>query len=148
MIPFIFFLGIIALDQGVKILIRSGFMPGESLSVIPGFFKLTYVRNEGAAFSMFENNLWITLGLTSVLIVVCAVLLAKEWKKGNRLLASCYIMIIAGGVSNLYDRISAGYVTDMFSFGTFAVFNVADMAIVVGCFLAAFAVLFEERIKR
>lgn len=144
MLPAILFAGIVAADQIVKLLIRAGLAPGESLPVIPGFFKLTYVRNQGAAFSMFENNMLVTVGLTTLLIAVCIVLMAREWRKGSKPLVFCFVMIAAGGVSNLYDRLSAGFVTDMFSFGSFAVFNVADIFIVCGCILAMLLLLFDK----
>lgn len=136
MIAALIFAGVIAVDQIVKYFIRAGLMPGESLPIIPGFFRLTFVRNEGAAFSMFENNTIVTVGLTSVLIVVCLAVFISSVRKGSRFTSYCMIMIVAGGASNLYDRLRFGFVTDMFSFGDFAVFNVADIAIVVGCFTA------------
>lgn len=147
MIPLLF-MGIIAADQIVKYCIRTGLMPGESLPIIPGFFKLTFVRNEGAAFSMFENNHWVTIGLALLMIAACIVLIWRECQKGdNRRLAICVTMVLAGGLSNLYDRIFMGYVTDMFSFGSFAVFNIADIFVVIGCVLAAIVVITDERFK-
>lgn len=135
------FIGIIAIDQIVKSCIRTGFMLGESLPIISGFFKLTYVRNEGAAFSMFENNEFVTIGLTIALLLACIVIFVKAFKKGEKALCYSLVMIIAGGISNLYDRLFLGYVTDMFSFGSFAIFNVADIFIVVGCILTMLVIL-------
>ena len=141
MIAALIFAGVIAVDQIVKYVIRAGLMPGESLPIVPGFFRLTFVRNEGAAFSMFENNTLVTVGLTSILIILCILVFSASRRKGSSLVSYCMMLIIAGGVSNLFDRLCFGYVTDMFSFGSFAVFNVADIAIVAGCLLTMLIII-------
>lgn len=145
MIPVIIVVGVIAVDQITKLLIRANFNVGESLPVLGDFVRLLYVRNTGTAFSMFENNLWITLGLTTVLIVVCLLFLLHELKHGSKLLAYCVAAVMAGGLSNLFDRITMGYVTDMISVGNFAVFNVADIGVTCGCGLAIIVLLLQLR---
>jgi len=54
------------------------------------------------------------------------------------------ILIFAGGVGNLWDRVLLGYVRDMlvFLFVRFPVFNLADIFVVVGCFVGAFVMFF------
>ena len=52
---------IIAADQLVKYIIRCDFQEGETLPVIQDVFHITYVRNRGAAFSMFQNQPFITI---------------------------------------------------------------------------------------
>lgn len=47
--------GILLLDQIVKWLVRRSMYVGESIPVIQGVFHLTYVRNTGAAFNLFEG---------------------------------------------------------------------------------------------
>lgn len=145
MIPVIIVVGVIAVDQITKLLIRANFNVGESLPVLGDLVRLLYVRNTGTAFSMFENNLWITLGLTTVLIVVCLLFLLHELKQGSKLLAYCVAAVMAGGLSNLFDRITMGYVTDMISVGNFAVFNVADIGVTCGCGLAIIVLLLQLR---
>jgi signal peptidase II len=147
MAPIIIIFGIILADQAVKLLVRSKLALGQSVPVIHDFFNITYIRNTGTAFSMFENNLWITLGLTTVLIVVCLLFMLHEWKKGSKFLALCLAMILGGGLANMVDRVFIGYVTDMFAFGNFAVFNVADIFVCTGCALAIIAVFFGDRKK-
>ena len=51
-----FFFVILFCDQAVKAYIRSSFLPGESLPVVPHVFHITYVLNPGAAFGIFANQ--------------------------------------------------------------------------------------------
>ena len=134
---------VIALDQITKSLIRSNLTLGERLPVIGDWFNITYVQNTGTAFSMFSGNKLVTVALTSVLIVVCFVMLIREIRScGSKALAFCLTMVIAGGIGNMIDRLALGFVTDMISVGNFAVFNVADIAVTCGCFAAVIVILF------
>lgn len=142
MLPAIIVVAVIAVDQISKLIIRADFELGESLSVIPNFFNITYVRNTGTAFSMFENNQWVTIGLTGILILICLYVIIRDWRKGSKPLAIAMSFVLAGGLSNLIDRIVLGYVTDMFSFGSFAIFNVADIAVTCGCAFAIIVLFF------
>ncbi len=147
MAPVIIILGIILADQAVKLLVRASLELGESIPVIQDMFNITYIRNTGTAFSMFENNLWITIGLTTVLIVVCLLFMLHEWRKGSKFLAISLSMVLGGGLANMIDRVCIGYVTDMFAFRSFAVFNVADTFVCIGCALAVIAILLGDRKK-
>lgn len=133
---------IIACDQLSKYAVRSSMQPGERIEILGRWFSICYVRNTGAAFSMFQGNRFVTVILTSLLIVGCigyAVKLAGQGKKLFPLLLTC---IAAGGVSNMIDRLTLGFVTDMISCGSFAIFNLADIFITCGCILMMIAVLF------
>lgn len=145
MIPVYIAVGVIAIDQLTKILIRANFALGETLPVIGDFCRLTYVRNTGTAFSMFQNNHMVTIGLTTVLLVVCLLFMIIEWRRGSRAVSLSVTLVLAGGVSNLLDRLIMGYVTDMISIGRFAIFNVADMAVVIGCIFAAVLIILASR---
>jgi len=136
---------IIAVDQLVKYLVRANFTVGETLPVIPDIFHITYVQNRGAAFSMFQNMSVVTVLLPIALVILCAAALWYCRRKGERMLSIALAMIIAGGIGNLIDRIGAGFVTDMFDFQVFPVFNVADISVTVGCVLAVVCVIFAEK---
>ena len=136
---------VIALDQLTKYIVRSGMQPGDSIPVLGEWFRILYVRNTGTAFIMFEGNKWITLVLTSILIVACLVFVIREAKSGSRPLSVLLTFVIAGGASNLIDRLTLGYVTDMISCGSFAVFNVADIAVTCGCALTILYLILEMR---
>ena len=136
---------VIAADQITKYLVRANMQPGGRIPLIGDWMSLYYVRNTGTAFSMFEGNIYVTVVLTSVLIIVCLVVIVKEAKAGRTLLPVLLTFVAAGGVSNLIDRLALGYVTDMISCGSFAVFNVADIAVTCGCVLTMLALLFLYR---
>lgn len=137
---------VVAADQITKYLIRSSLALGERIpvfkAVLGDWFNITYIRNTGTAFSMFAGNKMVTVVLTSLLIVFCIVVAVREFRKGSRLLALCLTFVMAGGVSNMIDRLCFGYVTDMISCGSFAIFNVADIAVTCGCFTAMIIIAF------
>lgn len=133
---------LIGIDQLVKWQVRASIPLGESVPFIPYLMDLTYTQNTGAAFSSFSGMTWL---LTLVSLGASAAVAALMWRNffpgkwGKLSLA----LILAGAVGNLIDRAALGYVTDMFAttFIHFAVFNVADICVVVGGFLMAFYVL-------
>ena len=136
---------VIAADQITKYLVRASMQPGERIPLIGDWLSLYYVRNTGTAFSMFEGNRYVTVVLTSVLIIVCLAVVIKEAAAGHTLLPVLLTFVSAGGFSNLIDRFTLGYVTDMISCGSFAVFNVADIAVTCGCVLTMLALLLFYR---
>ena len=124
---------IVAADQGVKYLVRANIALGQHVSFLPGVMDLTFEKNTGAAFSMLEEHTWLLTLLSGVVAVILAVLLARRilphWF-GQLALG----LLLGGAVGNFIDRLLLGYVTDMFAtaFVNFPVFNVADIAVVVG----------------
>ena len=132
---------VIAADQITKYLVRTNMQPGERIPLIGDWMSLYYVRNTGTAFSMFEGNRYITVLLTSVLIIVCLIVIITEARAGHDLIPVLLTFVAAGGISNLADRLMLGYVTDMISCGSFAVFNVADIAVTCGCIRTMLALL-------
>ena len=139
---------IIALDQFTKYLIRANFSVGETLPVVQDVFHLTYVRNRGAAFSIFQDNHILTVLVPVVAMILCAVILVYLMRKKEKLLSVAVALIMAGGIGNLTDRISNGYVTDFIDFRVFPVFNVADIAVTCGCALAVICVVFLDDRKK
>ena len=132
---------VIAADQITKYMVRSGMQPGDRIPVIGDWLSIYYVQNTGTAFSMFAGNRFVTVVLTSVLITACIVFIIREARSGRRAVPLLLTFVAAGGISNMIDRLSLGFVTDMISCGSFAVFNVADIAVTCGCVLTMAAVL-------
>lgn len=134
---------LVVVDQLVKWWVRSAIPLGQSIPFIPYVMDLAYVRNTGAAFSIFSTHTWLLTLISLGGSVLLAVLLWKNYFPGwvGKLSLS---LVLAGAVGNLIDRAFLGYVTDMFqtTFIHFAVFNVADICVVVGGFLLVFYVLF------
>lgn len=132
---------LIVIDQITKYLVRANMQPGDSIPVIGNWMRILYVQNTGTAFSMFSGNRFVTVILTSVLIVFCVIFVIREVRACHRLIPALFSLIAAGGISNMIDRLTLGFVTDMISCGSFAVFNVADMGITCGCIAAMIALL-------
>jgi signal peptidase II len=129
---------IAAADQVVKELVRRNFYEGESVSVISGFFSLTYVRNTGAAWGMFDGSN-VALALFSLAVLILLVVLRRHFI-GTSLWQRLALGLMAGGIlGNLFDRLRLGYVVDFLHFYRggyhFPSFNIADAAICTGVFL-------------
>ena len=135
-------ISLIVIDQLVKWWVRASIPLGTSIPFLPCLMDLTYTQNTGAAFSSFSGMTWLLTLVSLGASVAVAALLWKGYfpgKWGKLSLA----LILAGAVGNLIDRAFLGFVTDMFetTFMNFAVFNVADICVVVGGLLMAVYVL-------
>lgn len=107
------------------------------VALIPGVVKLVNIHNSGAAFGLLGDAAyarWLFLGVAALFIIVIIVVLAKHMFK-SRFANWCAVLALAGAVGNCIDRALYGYVVDMFKveFMNFAVFNVADVFLVVAC---------------
>ncbi len=129
---------IFLIDQIVKLFIINNMKVYEKITIIRNFFDIYYVRNEGAAFSTLwgERIIFIMIGI----IVLISIHTYIEKKNNIKLLEQVILGLLTGGIlGNLFDRIIHGYVIDFLSFTvfgySFAVFNVADVAIVVSCLI-------------
>lgn len=124
---------LVAADQFTKYQVRAHIPLYGSRPLIPNVIQLTYVRNTGAAFSIFSEHTWLLALISAVVSVAIIVILVKGVVDtvAGRL---CLSVVLAGTIGNLIDRAFIGYVTDMFDllFMSFAVFNVADICVVCG----------------
>lgn len=143
---------VLLLDRWTKWLVSVRIPLFESVTVIPGFFKITDVRNKGAAFSLFADapDAWrlITLILFSlVALVIVLVLLAKSSQQLS-LHGVSLALILGGAVGNLWDRMAHGWVTDFllvyYKQWEYPAFNVADSAICVGAVLLIWGMIFTK----
>ena len=134
---------LVVVDQVVKYWVLNTIPLGGHVPFIPHIVELTYVQNTGAAFSMFSKYTWM---LTVISLVMSVVLAAALWKNFFRhpLGKLPITLLLAGAVGNLIDRMARGFVVDMFNvlFMHFAVFNVADICVVVGGIAGALYYLF------
>ena len=132
----------VALDQGVKFLVRAAIPLHTSQTFLPGLFDLTYIRNTGAAFSILRSQTWLLTVLSGIAVVVLLVLLLRR-AIPSKLGMLSLSLLLAGAAGNFIDRLAFGYVTDMFqtTFMNFPVFNVADIGVVIGGFFLVLAVL-------
>jgi len=139
--PFALIVGLVViLDQITKSLILDKLPLHHAISVIPGFFNLTHIRNPGGAFGFMADG---SQGLRNLLFIgVSTVAMGliiyfyRNTPKSLPYLASALAMIFGGAVGNLIDRLRYGEVVDFLDVyvGTYhwPAFNVADSAITVG----------------
>jgi len=114
-------------------------LSGESSRVlIDGFLGLTYHENTGAAFGFLAGSDWSRWFLVIVKIVLIAgiIIYMRCLPTGKKywLLHVPLMLIVAGGIGNLVDRLLLGSVRDMleFLFIDFPIFNLADVYVVTG----------------
>lgn len=126
-------------DQWLKywVTVNITLSTGEA-ALIPGVVKLVNIHNNGAAFGLLGDAAyarWLFLGVAALFVIVIIVVLAKHMFK-SRFANWCAVLALAGAVGNCIDRALYGYVVDMFKieFMDFAVFNVADVFLVLACF--------------
>ena len=148
---FLIALLVVAADQLSKLWIRSNLAIGGALWEV-GFFRLTHLRNTGAAFGLFQGQ---SLPLTIVALVgvVALLLYALFFYRhfpflDNMSGKSTLGLILGGTVGNLIDRMRFGYVTDFIDFGVWPAFNIADSAIVVGIIMFAYFLLRLARAEK
>jgi signal peptidase II len=123
-------LAVFVLDQGLKALVEGSMHPGESITVIPGFLSITYVRNTGGAFGLLGGYpLLLLVGSVVAVVVVLWMLLTGQ---SSKLATMGCGLILGGAAGNLLDRLTTGEVTDYVHFSFWYVFNVADAAITMG----------------
>lgn len=136
---------LIALDQLVKSYVVQNIALGEIKSWIPNLVSLTYLQNRGAAFSILQDQ-QLLFAVITLVVVVGAIWYLHKHMEDSLWNVSGLVLIIAGGLGNFIDRISQGFVVDMFhlDFVNFAIFNVADSYLTVGVIVLLLAMLKEE----
>ena len=151
---FLFFLPaalIFALDRVSKLRVSNTMYVGQSHRVLGEFFRLTYVRNTGAAFGLFagHHQVFVYISIAAILLVLA---LYFRGARQARLRSLALGLILGGALGNLYDRIRFHEVVDFFDFSLnghhFAVFNVADSAVTVGVALLAWEIYAQGRTGR
>ena len=123
-------------DQISKTVVRNTMSLYESIPVIPDFFHLTYVTNDGMAFGInFPLGIYV---FSAISIIFTGFLFWYLWsiKDDEIVVRTGVALILAGAIGNLIDRILLGEVVDFLDFmiGDFHwyVFNVADSCVTVG----------------
>ena len=136
---------LIVLDQLVKSYVVQNIALGEVKTWIPNLVSLTYLQNRGAAFSILQDQ-QLLFAVITLLVVVGAIWYLHKHMEDSLWMVLGLTLIIAGGLGNFIDRISQGFVVDMFhlDFINFAIFNVADSYLTVGVVVLLLAMLKEE----
>ena len=136
-------------DQLSKFVVRQTMLLYESIPVIPEFFHLTYVTNDGMAFGInFPFGIYI---FSTISIIFTIFLFWYLWtiKDQGIIIRTGVGLIIAGAIGNLIDRVFLGEVVDFLHFmiGNYDwyVFNLADSYVTVGMGFILYDSLILER---
>lgn len=137
---------ILLLDQISKSLIEIYFKLNESVIIIKDFFSITIAHNTGGAWSILNNHsyLFIIFSVIALIILIRFMFQFKNNLRNN----IAFAFTVAGIMSNLADRLFLGYVRDFLDFKIFGydypIFNIADIAIVMGVILLVIAIIKGE----
>lgn len=142
---FIIAIIVLVIDQLSK-MIANMYLVDNIVTIIPNFFKLEYALNTGAAWSILNSHQVIII-VISIILMIILFMINKNFK--NNIRNNIAFGLVFGGIwGNLVDRIFHGYVIDFLSFKIFnynyPIFNVADIAVVLGILLLIFAVIKGE----
>ncbi len=144
MIALIFGVTLVVLDQVVKYSVGPQLEP---TTLIPGILELRYLENRGAAFGIMQGN---RLFLVVLPILIVGVLIwyyrTLKISKVDKMTKVSLVLIVAGAIGNLIDRVLHGFVVDMFNFMfiDFPIFNVADICVVVGTAVLVITMFINE----
>ncbi len=134
------------IDQISKLAALKYLKPIESMNLIKGIMNLTFVENRGAAFGMLSGARWFFVIVTIIVTAAILIYIKKYMPKTKEygIVKIALTLILAGAWGNAIDRVIRGYVVDYFEtvFIKWPVFNVADIYVVVGTILLAYAFIF------
>ena len=135
---------LVVADQLIKAWATAVLAPVGTMPLLPGIIQLRYVLNDGAAFSMLAGKQGFLIAFTGVALAAVAAYLVIRRPKG--LDRAAWLLILAGGIGNLIDRVANHMVVDYLDvqFMTFAVFNFADVCVCTGVGLLILSLILEE----
>lgn len=123
---------------------------GGDITVVPKILYLSYVENRGAAFGIFQDAKIFLIVVAVVLFMLITYYVASQRKNLKSRLVIPLAMIAGGGISNVADRLSFGYVVDYIDFRVirYPVFNLADICVVLGFVWLFCYILFSKDTKK
>jgi len=147
-LSFIIGILIIAADQLSKYLAVAYLMDKRPIVLINNLIELHFVRNYGAAFGIMQNQRWLFIVITVLVLIGIIVFIIKNNNKLNIFTKISLGALLGGASGNLIDRVHLTYVIDFIkvdlgSLYDFPVFNIADIFIVVGTSLLVILILFD-----
>lgn len=135
---------LIGLDQLIKFLCRENVFYEQQI-IISKFINLTFIENRGVAFSFFNQGTILEKSLFIVIPIIFSLYMIKNILNSTNYLLTCaYMLLLAGAIGNLLDRIIFGYVIDYiqlhYNAYYFPTFNLADAFITIGTCIWMFAI--------
>lgn len=142
---------VFVLDQGAKRLVEDSIGLYEGVPVVPGVLDFTHIKNTGGAFGILGGQEYVLL-LGSAIAVCFVLWMLLSAPPGRLTVAGCGL-ILGGAAGNLLDRLTKGEVTDYLDLGfwpleSWPIFNVADVAIVLGVGLLLISALRPEKARQ
>ncbi len=134
-------LAVLILDHLTKFIVSTKMDLFKAIEIIPGYLRLSYVRNSGVAFGLFDGHPspWKPYLLAAMAVVAVVIIAVYSWRVPlNRVLLHSALAVTTGGIlGNFIDRIVHGSVVDFIEFHIrdsfqWPTFNVADSAITIG----------------
>ena len=145
---------VVILDQLSKLAVIKTIAEDEIVPVIDKVIHFTHIKNEGAAFGIFSEHRWVFIVVSLIAVVAITYYVVRTRPQG-KFYRFGLGFVVGGGIANLIDRIAFGKVTDFIDleflhftvFGKnfdFAVFNIADCFVTVGCIMIIIHVIGKE----
>lgn len=135
---------IVGLDQLFKYLVVLYLKPIDTFMLIPGVLQLHYHENDGAMMGMMDGRIEIMTVLSLIcMVIIISVILSGKMKPNVEYV--CLVLIAAGGIGNIIDRVFNGFVIDYIEvlFIDFYIFNFADCFITCASFLLLFYEIYQ-----
>ena len=140
---------VLVLDQLSKYWIEANRALYAHTEIIRNFFYIDYVKNTGAAWSIFSGKVPFLTAVSVIEMIVIAVILVRMHRKHETVYCVALSLMLGGAAGNLIDRVMLGYVRDFLHFYplgySFPVFNIADCGITIGMFIVILLMFLEDR---
>ncbi|RXI98083.1 lipoprotein signal peptidase [Anaerobacillus alkaliphilus] len=138
---------VLVLDQVTKWLVITQMSLHQQIPIIENLLYLTSHRNKGAAFGILQGQMWLFF-IVTLFVVAFVVYYINKHTRESKLLGISLGLVLGGALGNFIDRLFRGEVVDfidvyIFTYD-FAIFNVADMALVIGVGVLILQILLEE----
>lgn len=120
---------LLIIDQVAKFMLIN-----QNILLIPDVLEFSYSENSGVVLGLIQGDMMIIMIVSIVILGILARLLKKYFDKGRLVYATALVLVFAGGLSNLIDRILRGFVVDYLQIKLFSfpIFNLADLLIIIG----------------
>lgn len=127
---------LIIIDQLTKVALLT-FVSSGYQEIIPGILTLELSQNAGTAFGFAQNSNMSMIISNCIVIIVVAHFYRFQNKRLDKKMKIALPFILAGGMSNVMDRVVRGHVIDFVHIGNLPIFNIADIYVIIGWILFA-----------
>jgi signal peptidase II len=120
-----------AADQGIKALVIRSLPVGGSRPLVPAVLSLTHVQNSGVAFGWLARLPSLVTAAIALTLILALLYNRGRWLP-TRAAGVGMALVTGGAAGNVLDRVGRGFVVDYLDLHFWPVFNLADIAIVLG----------------